>query len=185
MALLNIADAIYLGDRSVNRVYVGAQKVWPGLETVYVGPQLGTLNSVITGRRPYVFKITLPTDGEIVEIVADRPSGASEFKIILYSDNGGVPDKLGYVSDELDGVVSSLPVSIPVTAGDYWLGVVSRINNVTINALVNEPGLEIAMGDGSAWPTWTDPNPSEWLGGVNPPQNVDRVPYVGLWYVPA
>nr|DAL53153.1 MAG TPA_asm: hypothetical protein [Caudoviricetes sp.] len=186
MTLLNSADAIYLGDRTVNRVYVGAQRVWPpGSGMVYVGPQLGTLNAVITGLRPYVFKITLPTDGEIVEIVADRPTGTSPFKIVLYSDNGGVPDKLIYVSDEQREAVSSLPVSIPVTAGSYWLGTVSSLNNATINALAHEPGLEIAMAEPNSWPSWTGPNPTEWVGSVSPPQNVDRVPYVGLWYVPA
>lgn len=186
MALLNIADAIYLGDRSVDRVYVGAQKVWPpGPASVYLGPQVGTTNGTLTVRRPIVTKITLPTDGEIVEIVAERSDSPQEFKIVLYADNSGVPDEMVYVSDALVGALTSHPVSIPATAGSYWLGVVSNTNNTQFTASVEEPGLEHILGDLNSWPSWTSPNPTEWLGGVNPPQVSNRVPYVGLWYVPA
>lgn len=185
MALLNAADAIYLGDKPVNRIYVGAQRVWPELMTVYIGPQVGTQNGVAIVRRPIVTKLTLPTDGEIVEIVADRSSSSTEFKLILYADNGGVPGDLIYVSEALSGAFTSLPVSIPATAGSYWLGVVSSANNSTFTALIPEPGMEYAYGDPSSWPSWTLPNPTEWAGGVNPPPSEDRVPYVGLWYVPA
>lgn len=188
MALLNAADAIYLGDKPVDRVYVGAQRVWPSTPDtapVYVGPQVGTTRGVATTRRPIVTKIALPTDGEIVEIVADRSSGSQEIKLLLYADNGGVPGELVYVSDALSGEFYSLPVSIAATAGSYWLGMVSNSNVTQFTALVNEPGMEFAQGDVSSWPTWSDPNPTEWEGGVNQPSDVSRVPYVGLWYVPA
>lgn len=185
MALLNIADAIYLGNRSVDRVYVGAQKVWPQLETVYVGPQVGTGSSIAVLRRPIVTKLTLPTDGEIVEIVADRSATSVEFKLLLYADNGGVPDDLIYVSSAMSGAFTSLPVSIPVTAGSYWLGAVTSSNNSAFTPLVHEPGMEHTQGDFSSWPSWSNPDPTEWVGGVNPPSDETRVPYVGLWYVPA
>lgn len=185
MALLNIADAIYLGDKPVDRVYVGAQRVWPGTQTVYLGPQVGTGTSMAISRRPVVTKLTLPTDGEIVEIVADRSAATAEFKLILYVDNGGVPGDLVYVSEALSGAFTSLPVSIPVTAGSYWLGVVSANNISAFTPLVHEPGNEYAQGGPSSWPSWSAPNPTEWVGSVNQPNDVSLVPYVGLWYVPA
>lgn len=186
MALLNIADAIYLGDRSVDRVYVGAQRVWPPWSgMVYVGPQLSTQRGSTSGRRPIVTKIVLPTDGEIVEFVAERSSTSQEFKIILYADDGGVPGELVYVSDALAGAFTSLPVSIPATAGSYWLGVVTGINTTQFTALVVEPGMELAYGDIGSWPSWVNPNPTEWVGGVNQPTAPERTPYVGLWYAPA
>lgn len=188
MALLNIADAIYLGDRTVDRVYVGTKRVWPSTldpDPVYVGPQVGTSRGSVFLRRPIVTKVMLPTDGEIVEIVADRSASSQEFKLLLYADNGGVPGDLVYVSDALSGEFYSLPVSITATAGSYWLGVVSASNSNVFAPLVHEPGMEYALGDVSSWPSWSNPNPTEWVGGVNQPSDVNRVPYVGLWYVPA
>lgn len=91
MALLNNADAIYFGDRHVDRVYLGAQRVWPWTpELLFQNGEQGALYSLtpdFTGLYQDAAGTTPVTAvGQPVGLMLDRRFGLERGAPVLEED---------------------------------------------------------------------------------------------------
>ena len=151
MALLNAADALFIGSTPVDRVYLGAVQVWPpsggtvrfGNETLPPGDDVD-LNG--ESGRIFLTRFTVPESGalQFISIYSNSVSDLGFVKGLCYADNGGVPGTLIAVGAEVNTVAAgvyypSACAGEALTGGtEVWIGgihkdfhSVMRANNST------------------------------------------------------
>jgi len=130
----------------------------------------GTASSPTSADRYWASKYTLTEDGDVTQVTAffdfdaGNSSTAGTGKAVIYADSSGSPGALMGVSSAVsipagDQVVD-FPLTVSLTAGDYWLGIVTesfgpRLNEATGGSYVRKESLTYAspadpMGTASA-----------------------------------
>jgi hypothetical protein len=138
MALLNTADAIRLGAAVVDRVYLGANQVWPpagggGTQVRFGNETLPPFDDVdLNGEdgRVFLTRFQAPASGtlDFISIYSNSASALGVIKGICYADAAGVPGALVAVGAEVNTVAPgayypSACAGQAIVGGNwYWLG---------------------------------------------------------------
>lgn len=130
MALINIADAIYFGDRPVDRVYAGAQRVWPSWLPVDLfanGEQGGAWDFTRPDKLFQDAGGTLPVsqEGDPIGLALDMSPNENH----LFQTTTTARPAWGETFAGIDGVDDMLtagPISGPLQAGWYLAASIDR-----------------------------------------------------------
>lgn len=175
MPLLNAADAIYLGDRAVDRVYLGAVQVWPAIggggEEVRFGREAtGSDTFPLSDDRalasPFVLGTSIASLSSIVGLFSAASTAGASGRAFIATDAAGAPGSILAISASVAIPAGGGWVTFPVThgtlaAGTYWLGIVGSEFQASWSHATGTPGATMVMANGTF--SFTTP-PATWPG---------------------
>ncbi|TXH14675.1 MAG: hypothetical protein E6R03_08665 [Hyphomicrobiaceae bacterium] len=177
--LYSAADLVLSGDKTLKLAktesgkvvqYVDEKTAGSGLSISYLGYNTaGGSTETMTRYRQLMKQITAPSDGVILNVGAYiKPSAASNvmgFSVAVLADNAGSPDEIislvpwhAVYSAVLDNSYRwvSIPMSLPVTAGDYWIAISDVGNGSRLHIAYDGSGGDKYWATGNPWMTGTD-----------------------------
>jgi hypothetical protein len=141
-----------------------------GISISYLGYNTaGGSTETMTRYRQLMKKITAPSNGVILNVGAYiKPSSSSNvmgFSVAILADNAGSPDEIislvpwhAVYSVLLDNSYRwvSIPMSLPVTAGDYWIAISDIGQGSRLHIAYDGSGADKYWATGNAWMTGAD-----------------------------